>query len=381
MRTNFYGFGKQGTLLAMSCLILHAAGDGDWLTKVVDSGAGDKFSSLRIDTYGNAHVAHFDEPRKQLNYSFWDHSLNKWFTAPIDFTSGFCSLALDSKQRPHISYPDGTGKVREAYWDGVAWQKRNIEINARVIDYYTSIAIDSNDNPSISFYEEIGVGGNQGRLRMVTWNGKFWALRTVDGDEGSGKFNSIAIDSLGNPQIAYGNVEYKNASLRYARWNGESWNLEILEGAGKPGTSMWSVSLLLDKMDVPHIAYTDVRNQTVKYGTAKGGRWELRAVDSVAKVAYPDRNGIALDSRGNPYISYYDAGLGLLKVAHLSENKWVTEVVDQNYTGYTSSLQIAQGYIWVTYADEASGRLKFARRLLERGHPLNSANAKVDQNR
>jgi hypothetical protein len=345
---------------AFAVISTHAA---DWQSGVID-GPGGKFSSLRIDTYGNAHVSYVSG---MLQYSFWDHSLNRWFTTALDRATGFCSLTLDSKQHPHISYPEyGSGKLKYTYWDGTAWKMQAVQIQARIINYYTSIALDSKDNPSISFYEELGEGDYLLRLRMVTWNGKFWELKTVDSDHGSGKFSSIAINSAGYPEIAYGNVEYKNASLRYARWNGRSWEITVLEGAGKPGTSMWSVALVLDKHDVPHIAYSDVINGIIKYATKVDGKWQLQAVDSVSKVAYPDRNGLALDDQGTPYISYYDAGIGVLKVAHRKDQRWVTEVIDQGFVGFTNSLQIHNGTVWVTYGNDTGDVLKFARLLPEK---------------
>jgi hypothetical protein len=232
-----------------------------------------------------------------------------------------------------------------------------------VINYYTSIVLDSNDYPTISYYEEQGAGANHvGRLRVVAWNGKFWEARTVDSDIGSGKFNSMAADSKGNPQIAYGNAEYMNGSLRYGQWDGHSWNFEVLEGKGVPGNGMWSVAMALDADNIPHIAYTDVKNRVLKYATKKEGKWDFEAVDALAGVAYPDRNGIALDDRGNVYISYYDSGAGLLKIAYQKDRKWVAEVVDQNFAGFTSSLQISQGDIWLTYASETGQQLKVARR-------------------
>jgi hypothetical protein len=368
-RTANFGIGRTIPLLTAGILLASLVEGAEWQIGVVEETVGGTFSSLRVDKFGNAHVAAFDASHSRVTYSFWDHQLNRWFNTPLDFASGFCALALDSKQRPHISYPTGSGVLKHAYWDGKAWKTQPIEIQARIINYFTSIALDSSDNPSISFYEEAGAGLNVLRLRMVTWNGKFWELRTVDPDEGSGKFNWMEIDSAGHPQIVYGNVEYKNASLRYAWWNGDSWERDILEGAGKPGTSMWSVSLVLDKSNAPHIAYVDVTNRLVKYGQRKNGAWQLRAIDSIASVGYPDRTGIALDTEGNPYISYYDPGLGVLKVAHPKDGKWVIEVVDQDFAGLASSLQISHDLIWLTYADATGERLKFARRPLVQKDP------------
>ena len=128
---------------------------------------------------------------------------------------------------------------------------------------------------------------------------------------------------------------------------------------------MWSVSMILDKRNVPHIAYTDVVKRLVKYATKIDGKWQFQVVDSLAAVGYPDRYGIALDNEGSPYISYYDAGRGLLKVAHRKGSQWVSEVVDGDFAGFNSSLQIDHNTIWVTYADATGDRLKFARSSLE----------------
>jgi hypothetical protein len=188
---------------------------------------------------------------------------------------------------------------------------------------------------------------------------------TADPTYGSGKFNSIVFDSAGRPHIAYGNVIYENASLRYAHWDGTSWNNEVLEGAGTPGTYRQAVTLILDKHDIPHIAYSDVNHGIVKYATRVNGTWQMQEVDSVGKVAYPDRNGMALDEHGTPYISYYDGKTGILKVAHREDQKWVSEVVDSGFAGFTSSLQIYEGTIWLTYASGNGSGLKIAKRRIE----------------
>lgn len=345
-------------VLASAAARVNAA---DWRQEVVDT-SGSKFSSLRIDRYGNAHVAYVDESQNLLKYGFWDHKLDKWFTTSLDNTAGYCSLALDSQQHPHISYIDYGAKLNYTHWNGSSWETQLIPIKAKDISFYTSITVDANDNPSISFYEYWGGGENYLlHLRNVSWNGKFWEVRTVDSTAGSGKFNSITTDSADHQNIAYANVKTENAGLRYARWNGHSWDIEVLEGSGSE-YQIFSVAIVLDKSDNPHIAYTDFRHQLVKYATRRNGKWQLQVVDSLAQAGYPDRNGIAVDEEGHPYISYYDAGRGILKLAHLEGQKWVTEVVDENSAGFTSSLQIVNRTIWLTYASENGVGLKFAYR-------------------
>ena len=329
---------------------------------------------MKFDVYGNAHVSYMAAYANELRYGFWDHMLNKWFTTTVDRTGGFCSLVLDSHQRPHISYLGYGGGLTYARWDGASWIKQKIPIKARTIEFYTSIALDQDDHPSISFYEVDNAEGERlARMRTVWWNGKFWALTTVDSTRGSGKFNSIAVDSKGHSHVAYAVVNYESASVRYAYWNSESWKTEVLEGVGSsapshpgepPNQACWSVSMLLDKDDNPHITYTDVSHLLVKYATKKSGHWKIEPVDSLGREGYPDRNGIGLDDEGNPYISYYDASAGLLKMAHRQGQKWAVEVVDGGSVGLQSSLQIDHGTIWVIYTDEANGGLKFARRTL-----------------
>jgi hypothetical protein len=361
--------GKRGSMLAIGILALLPVtaadrGEKTWEIGNVTGALGGSYASMQIDQSGNLHVAYIAEAVGMLQYSFWDHNVAKWFTMDVDRGSGFCALALDSKQRPHISYPL-FGKLKHAYWDGTIWQKETIQLPSKDVQFYTSIAIDAKDNPTISFYEHIAASEEMTiRLRTVTRNGSVWELSTVDQDKGSGKFNSVAVDSAGRPRIAYANVQYETCSLRYAEWNGTRWVKEILEGAGIPGTYRQAVTLLLDKKGNPHLSYFDVLSGIAKYATRVNGKWQVHSVEPVGAVAYPDRNGMALDDDGNPYISYYDSKNGVLKLAHLEGQRWLSEVVDTGYAGFTSSLLIRNGEIWLTYSGGANEPLRFARRRL-----------------
>jgi len=347
------------TLIVMPVSWVHAA---EWQLGVAKGAIGGQYSSMRFDEYGNAHICSFSPANGVLSYSFWDHAADKWFSTRIDKGGNFCSLALDSAQHPHISYLFNAG-LHYAHWNGNSWEKQLIPVQAVVIGYNTSIALDSDGRPAISFYEEQGMSPDWHRLRMVFWNGKYWELRTADAAKGGGKFNSIAIDSSGRPVIAYAPVIYENASLRFARWNGHSWDIEIIEGAKGPAI-MYSVGMALDKEDTPHIVYTDVANQLVKYAVKRNGKWTTEVIDALVKVGYPDRNGIALDDQGNVYLSYYDAGSGVLKLAYKRDGKWVREIVDENYAGFSSCVAVHNGSIWLTYADATGEILRYARRNL-----------------
>src|SRR5262245_32958467 len=101
----------MNSMLRTTGLMLLAAGfvgAQGWHIDVVDPTGIGRFSSLKIDKDGNAHVAYvIDDGNKfPLRYGFWDHTVRRWFLMNVAEGASFCALVLDSKQRPHISWAD-----------------------------------------------------------------------------------------------------------------------------------------------------------------------------------------------------------------------------------------------------------------------------------
>lgn len=366
---------KPGTALITVLIAagLASPGKAQWTIETVDSSGAGYFTSMKADSRGNLHAAYVPETfGHPVKYAFWDSILKKWFTMDVGKNASFTTLILDSKERPRISWADfGTGlgcKLEYAVWDGT-WKIEPINPHpGGVIAYYTSLALDKEDNPIITYYHYADPNnGAVVHLGSIFWNGRYWASLYVDWAHGSGKFNSLAMDSTGRPQVAYANVTAETESLRYATWDGKSWKREIIEGISK-AYPVYSVSMVLDKHDVPHIVYTALADRRVKYATRRNGKWEIEVVDSYMAAAegqgYWDRDGIVLDAEGNPYVSYFDKGLGVLKVAHRVNGRWVNEVVDKNMSGMDSSLAIADGMLWVSYAALYEQSFKVAHRPL-----------------
>jgi hypothetical protein len=359
--------------IAAASLILAApaAHALEWKIETIDAVGTGKFTSLRMDKDGNLHLIYvIDDSTHALKYGFWDVKIGRWFTMTVAEGASFASLTLDSKQRPHISWADhGTSPgcgIRYAYWDGKEWHKPPVRLDSEIVAYYTSIALDLQDRPSISFYEYRGRRGSDtaDRMRVVTFNGKYWELNTVDGENQSGKFNAMASDQHGWIHLAYANVGAMTAGMRYAVFNGETWKKEIVEGLrdnNNNGTYVGTAAnIALDKEGNPHISYSNDTVGIVKYATRKNGKWFIEAVDKVSRVGYPDRNGVTLDENGRVYLSYYDSGRGEVKIAYKYGDKWLGETVDGNGAGFNSSVQVRNGVIWVSYADEPNHAIKVA---------------------
>jgi hypothetical protein len=345
-----------------------------WTVETVDTSGAGYFTSLKADSAGNLHAAYVPETfGHPLRYAFWDRALKRWFTMEIAKNASFSTLILDSQDRPRISYSDfGTGlgcKLEYAVWNG-SWKIQPIDPHpGGVIAYYTSVALDKEGKPILTYYHYADPNNEAVvHLGSIFWTGTYWTSLYVDRGHGSGKFNSLAIDSNGRPQVAYANVTAETQSLRYAIWDGKTWHREIIEGATR-AYPVYSVSMVLDKNDVPHIVYSALAERRIKYATRRNGRWVTEVVDSYVGAAegqgYWDRDGIVLDAQGNPYISYFDKGLGELKVAHRVDGKWQHEVVDRNMAGLTSSPAIADGKLWVSYAALYEQSFKVAHRPLE----------------
>jgi hypothetical protein len=356
-----------------ACGLLATAGSqaAGWQAELIDRGGSGRFSSLKVDRDGNAHVVWVAEDgRESLKYGFWDHKPKKWFTMKIAEHASFTALALDSHGRPHISWADAGSvigcRLRYARWDGSEWHSEAVPLNADTIAYYTSIALDMKDAPSISFYEYDGPRGSNLRVRMrvATLDGKIWQVRTVDGQNQSGKFNALAADGEGRIHLAYANVNAGTAGTRYARRNAKGeWDLELVDGREQNdlGYVGYAVAIAVDRAGTPHLTYNNYSTPAVKYAVRRDGRWQVEVVEQLAGGAYPDRNAIALDDAGRPYLAYFDAGQGLLRIAHKKGDAWAASVVDENGCGFTSSLAISQDTLWISYADEANRGLKVAR--------------------
>ena len=108
--------------------------------------------------------------------------------------------------------------------------------------------------------------------------GAVWTTETVDDPSGFSNLSSrtIALDSNGNPHIAYGGED-----LYYAYYDGGSWHYETLDSSLVVG---WYASIAIDSSDNVHISYFDNANKNLKYTTNATGTWVSQTLDRVGEV-------------------------------------------------------------------------------------------------
>jgi hypothetical protein len=227
-----------------------------------------------------------------------------WNIQTVDenaYTSGIhCPIALDSKGLPHIAYTDvrvepdtrfQTPLVMYANSNGTSWKTQQIAKGKAL-----SLVLDADDHPHILYHL------SWEPLMYACWTGSKWNIQTVDPDTFSGGgFGLIALDSYGNPHVAYND----GTTIEYADSNGEEWNIQKV--ATDESGELPNLSFVLDKNDTPYIMYcpstyadysrdVGIRGMNITLATYQNSSWKIQP------LALPTPTGeygnIVVDSKG-----------------------------------------------------------------------------------
>jgi hypothetical protein len=300
-----------------------------WKIQNISQGGGS--IDLALDSNNNPHIV-FNDIEGRLFYATSNSTGWEVQMLTSDGMSG--SIALDSANNAQIAYLDTRNALKYAHRTATGWNIRTIDSSKIFNANLVSLALDTRNNPHILYSYD--VRGSQNALTIVkyaAYNTSEWEIQSVISDSIWGLGN-IALDSNGYPRFTYiirsiGSQDHSiitkyDSTLVYASWNGSAW--EIRTVISNVNWQNFAGYLALDSHDNPHITYynmtADTGSNSLMYSTWTGTEWNTQTIESNRTMS---AGPIALDSRGTPHIAYlgqirpYGSFAGFLKHATIAE--------------------------------------------------------------
>ncbi len=97
---------------------------------------------------------------------------------------------------------------------------------------------------------------DRGALKYAFRNETGWHIFTIDTVAGAGQYTSISIDANDEPHISYST----GSQLKYASVNGSEWYTQVVDTT----LTAWT-SIDFDSKNRPHIAYYDSRKGDIRF--------------------------------------------------------------------------------------------------------------------
>lgn len=237
-----------------------------------------------------------------------------WKAEPVDTVGEVgqgCSLAVDSEDRPHVSYHDATaGAVKYATWRGSNWVVETISAGG-IAEFETSLALDGTGRPRVAYAGPAGV-------MLAVFDGTTWVNDLIP-DTGHGVRPSLVL-SNGQPRIAF--YDSDRRTLRYSRFDGGRWLTETVDDSGDMGRHC---SLAL-RGGRPCVAYSGPGTNGVRFGAWNGTNWVLESVSTNA--GHGLHPALALTGQGHARM-VYGAADGRLYYVEWTGTNWNRRTLDQ----------------------------------------------------
>ena len=260
-------------------------------------------------------------------------------------------LMLDSFGKPCISWEE-ENSIYFLRWNGFYWVDADgAGQEAKKISYsifnskYPSLYLDSGDIPGIAWAGGLWVGWQN--IYYLRWNGFYWSDIDGDGVEsmsvnaptgGYPQDVNLIYDSFNNPHIVWSdypeNLTWTTKDIFYIKWNGNTWvdvdgsfYESVTLGVNTDGNQI-QPNFVLDNLGRPYVVWVMINGgyTALRFLKWNGSSWVDADGAGQESISLPlSYNGygpsLALDSDGNPHISFYsETGIYYLRWIG---NQWV----------------------------------------------------------
>ena len=305
-------------------------------TTIDSGGIVGRYTSITIGTNGNPIISYWDATNRHLKVAACGNPTCTTATnTTIDSTGAvgyYTSITIGTNGNPIISYYDSTLYALKvaACNNPTCTSSTNTTIDsAGDVGAWTSIAIGTNGNPIISYYDN-----DNDDLKIAACNNPTCEAGdgapastnyTIDSNGYVGGYTSIAIGTNGNPIISYwddSNLDLKIAACNNPTCTGttelERSTNTTIDSGGAVGA--WT-SIAIGTNGNPLISYSDATGHSLKIAACNNPTCAGPGGAPASTNTTIDSNGyvggytsIAIGTNGNPIISYYDTANGDLKV-------------------------------------------------------------------
>ncbi len=241
---------------------------------------------------------------------------------------------------------------------------------AGIVGEYTSLAIGTDGNPVVSYFDRTNRDLKVAKCATPTCTGPA-AITAVDTVDDVGRYTSLAIGTDGNPVVSY--YDNTNGDLKVAKCANPACTgaatLAAVDNVVPFGFVGLYTSVAIGTDGNPVISYYDSTNGDLKVAKCANpsctGTATLTAVDTADTVG--EFTSLAIGPDGNPVISYRDTTNGDLKVAKCANPACtgagtITAVDTAGSVGQSTSLAIGpDGNPVISYYDSTNLDLKVAK--------------------
>lgn len=345
--------------------------------KILDRvGNTGRFTSLKLTVKGHPVMGYHDMTHRDLKllrcndpFCDGDESDNISVLDSLGMVGTYISLVLDASDKPIISYFDASnGTLKLLSCNSPDCSKTNISVpdDSKKAGMYTSLTLDSKGNPVVSYYDFIN-----GDLKLLHCDDSGCTgdesknISTPDTIGDVGLYTSLALDSDGNPVISYyasdTGLKLLHCDDPYCR-DDESSNIVIPD----KGAVGWFSSLCLDISGNPVISYQNVITGELKLLHCDDSHCVGDESKNISVIGMGSNISMTLDDRGHPVVSYHDSTNGDLVLLHCDdpgctgdESGNISVPDTEGDVGqYTSIVLDATGNPVVSYYDFSNGNLK-----------------------
>jgi hypothetical protein len=248
----------------------------------------------------------------------------------------FSDIALDSSGNPIVTWheDDGTSyNVHVKKWNGATWASLGgiLDFNSGKNAFAPSIALDSSGNPTIAWQEPVDTSNN---IYVKKWNGTTWTslggFLDVHANT-KAELAAIALDSSGNPIVTWNENDGTSNNIYVKKWNGTTWvslgeHLDLNKNAEAK-----TPSIVLDSSGNPIVTWTESDGVTYNIYVKKWNGTTWVSLGGVLDFNYPlDQQdavepSIVIDSIGNPIVAWREGGTTLdIYVKKWNGTTWVS---------------------------------------------------------